>query len=210
MYSYGYFTAPTNDNANPFCQKCTSSYGCVCDLLIQYGHCPICMNIPHRCLCKELSTPQTVLPNTVVEPRWVPTATPSSFRGNYVNLLWEPRLQRMDPVAQQAKEMLEQLQQLTQIKQKLMATATATATATAPAPAPAPTPTPIPFNIPVVKDSAKWTMNYFWKEACKAEGVPFTRKEHCAYPRVLATYHRLRKEYDERDEKLMKERSSGW
>lgn len=63
---------------------------------------------------------------------------------------------------------------------------------------------------PVVKDSSKWIMNHFWKEACKVENVPFTRKEHCAYPRVLATYHRLRKEYNERDEKLMKERSSGW
>ena len=154
MYSYGYFTAPTNDNAHEFCKKCTSSYGCVCDLLVQQGHCPTCMDPP------------------------------------------APGPQRVDAVAQYAKEMREQLQNTPYFVNTVATTPVTTV--------------PMSWTVPVVKDPAKWTMNYFWKEACNAEGVPFTRKEHCAYPRVLATYHRLRKEYDEQGEKLVKELSSGW
>jgi len=97
MNTYGYFTAPTDEFTYEFCKKCTSSYGCVCDLLIDNGHCPTCMNAPAKCVCKY---------------------------------------------------------------------------------------------------HTKKIMQYFWKEACKVEGVPFTRKEHTAYPRVLATYHRLRKEHE--------------
>ena len=183
MYSYSYFTSPTNDTVHEFCKKCTSSYGCVCDLLVQHGHCPTCMDPPAKCLCKKQSTLQT---------------TPNTPLNGYAdaNLSWAPGPRRVDPVAQQAKEMLEQLQNTPYFVNTVATTPVTT--------------TPMSWTVPVVKDPAKWTMNYFWKEACNAEGVPFTRKEHCAYPRVLATYHRLRKEYDEQGEKLVKELSSGW
>ena len=69
MYSYGYFTAPINDNVHEFCKKCTPSYGCVCELLVQQGHCPTCMDPP------------------------------------------APGPQRVDAVAQYAKEMREQLRE---------------------------------------------------------------------------------------------------
>ena len=159
------------------------------------------MNAPDKCLCKELSTPQTA-PGS----RWVPTGTPGGFRleggilGNYVSLSWTPSGPlRMDPVAQQAKEMREQLN----AQREQMAAVALHEIATCPA-------KPLSIQEPIVKDRVKWQMNYFWKKACAAEGVSFTRKEHCAYPRVLATYHRLRKEYDEFDEKLVKQRSAGW
>jgi len=100
----------------------------------------------------------------------------------------------MDPVAQQAKELLEQLD--TYHKQVAAVNIQKIAMP--------------PIQEPIVKDRAKWQMNYFWKEACKEENVPFTRKEHCAYPRVLATYRRLRKEYNEKDAKMMEEISKGW
>jgi len=193
MYSYSYFTAPTNDNARPFCQKCTSSYGCVCDLLVYHGHCPTCMNSSAKCICKEF------------EPCRAPTGTPSvkgSVAGKYASLSWTPGPQRMDPVAQQAKEMLELLQKTQYFTNALSITPTVTASPSWTEPA-------VNKKSPS-QDRAKWQMNYFWKEACKAENVHFTRKEHCAYPRVLATYHRLRKEYDEQGEKLVRELSSGW
>jgi len=141
------------------------------------------MDPPAKCLCKKQSTLQT---------------TPNTPLNGYAdaNLSWTPRPRRVDPVAQQAKEMLEQLQNTPYFVNTVATTPVTTA--------------PMSWTVPVVKDPAKWQMNYFWKEACKAEGVPFTRKEHCAYPRVLTTYHRLRKEYDEQGEKLVKELSSGW
>ena len=120
MNSYGYFTAPTEEFSHPFCAKCTSSYGCVCDMLVEHGHCASCMNAPEKCECSagwmSSSTYQTVYP-TIMKPK---------------------------------------------------------------------------------KDAAdaKHAMRQLWKIACDAEGVPFTRKEHCAYPRVLATYHQLKKEAD--------------
>jgi len=146
------------------------------------------MNVPAKCLCKELSTQQTASGF-----RWVPTETPGGFRlesdasGNYVNVSYVPRI---DPVAQQAKDMVEQMKKIIPVSYDPVAATLVVE--------------------PVIKDRAKWQMNYFWKEACKAEGVSFTRKEHCAYPSVLATYRRLRKEYEEQSEKMMRERSSGW
>ena len=96
---------------------------------------------------------------------------------------------RVDPVVDQMKQLLKNLTEMT------------------PAVAPPAMKLVIP---PAVKDLAKWQMQHFWKEACKAENVPFTCKEHCAYPRVLATYKRLRREYDELCAKNDRERSSGW
>ena len=143
------------------------------------------MNAPTKCLCKELSTPQPT-PVSRLE---------DDDLGKYVSLSWTPSGPlRMDPVAQQATQLLEQLdtyhKHVAAVKMHKIAT-------------------PL-LQEPVVKDRAKWQMNYFWKKACDAENVPFTRKEHVAYPRVLATYHRLRKEYDEADETMVKGRSTGW
>ena len=186
MNTYSYFTAPTEDFAHEFCYKCTSSYGCVCDLLVQHGHCPTCMNMPSKCLCNELKTSQSMKP--VQHPI-----------NNYFS--WnQPPSTRVDPLIDQIKQLMKDL-----------ATPVTTIAVTAPITAPITDPItdPITYIAPTI-NIEKWQMNYFWKKACAAEGVHFTRKEHCAYPRVLATYHRLRKEYDERDEKLMKERSSGW
>jgi len=101
----------------------------------------------------------------------------------------QPLSQRVDPVVDQLKQMLKAFAEQT----------------------PAVPPPAMSLVIPpVVKDLAKWQLQHFWKEACKAENVNFTRKEHCAYPRVLATYKRLRREYDELCAKNDRERSSGW
>ena len=202
MNSYSYFTAPTDEFAHEFCHKCTSSYGCVCDLLIQHGHCPTCMNLPEKCLCKELSTQQSASGF-----RWIPTGTPGGFRleGSvpYVNLSWSPVPQRVDPFVQQVKDMEKQL------NAQLIVAVPLAEVPLAEVPL-AEVPSVASIQDRLDKHTSKWQMNYFWKKACNAEGVHFTRKDHCAYPRVLAAYHRIRKEYDEADEKIMRERSAGW
>ena len=139
MHAYRYFTAPINESAHAFCIRCTSSYGCVCDLLIEHGHCTMCMSAPDKCLCKELMASQGIQPHSTSS--------------------------HVDPVIDQIKQLISD-------------------------------PT---FNTPNITAIDKQQMQYFWKEACKKEGVPFTRKEHVAYPRVLATYKQLRREYREQD-----------
>ena len=130
MYSYSYFTTPTSPNAHPYCAKCTSSYGCVCDLLVEHGHCSGCLNVPEKCNCSPTHT-----------NGWVSLET--------YNMIY---------------------------------------------------PT-------ITKETPSETMKRFWKQACKVEGVPFTRKEHCAYERVLATYRRLRQEHEENAAKILCEMS---
>ena len=204
MNSYSYFTAPTDEFTHEFCQKCTSSYGCVCDLLIQHGHCSTCMNLPEKCLCKELSSQQSASGF-----RWIPTGTPGGFRleGSvpYVNLSWSPVPQRVDSFVQQVKDMEKQLN----AQRQLIDAANAVPLVAVPLVA-VPSVADPSIQDRLDKHASKWQMNYFWKKACNAEGVHFTRKDHCAYPRVLAAYHRIRKEYDEADEKIMRECSAGW
>ena len=132
MNSYGYFTAPTEEFAHAFCTKCTSSYGCVCDLLVEHGHCASCMNVPEKCTCSPTHT-----------NGWVSLET--------YNMIY--------PLAN------------------------------------------------TKQPTTTMQMKQFWKQACKVEGVPFTRKEHCAYSRVLATYRRLRQEHEENAVKILTEMS---
>ncbi len=44
--------------SNEGCEKCEMSYlttgwDCVCDLLVEAGNCPDCLNLPEKCKCEK-------------------------------------------------------------------------------------------------------------------------------------------------------------